>query len=361
MPASTGKSLPAPVRHAPLSQPTSPSVETAGTVRELWRHSCSGLDPHQWQQLERLLEDNADLFTARVTWGWEPSSLRRTATVGAVAYYSGALSQAEQNYCVTRRELLAVVEALRHFRPYLQGSHFRLRTDHASLTWLLKFKHPEGQVARWLEELQECNFKIEHRAGRHHTNTDALSCHPCAELGCGHCHRQEEKSQVEPEVAAVHTISEAGWLPVSPEQLREGQEADGTLWKVRGWLEAANRHNGLRSRLRGPSSRPTTGSGGALSCGTGWRIGDGRHPGWEATSSNSSFPERSAPKSSGWCMARWGRATSATIGLHPTTHSPPKPQLADRKVAALSPQHHWCDTAHPRSTHSATAATKLPQ
>ncbi|KAJ8360626.1 hypothetical protein SKAU_G00171510 [Synaphobranchus kaupii] len=51
-----------------------------------------------------------------------------------VAYYSRALGKAERNYCVTRRELLAVVRALHHFRPYLQGSHFLLRTDHASLT-----------------------------------------------------------------------------------------------------------------------------------------------------------------------------------------------------------------------------------
>ncbi|KAJ8414240.1 hypothetical protein AAFF_G00051100 [Aldrovandia affinis] len=127
----------------------------------------------------------------------------------AVTYYSGALSRAQRNYCMTRRELLAVVKAQRYFRPYLQGSHFRLRTDHASLTWLLNFKHSESQVAWWLEELQECHFQIEHRAGQHHTNADALSHHPCAELGCGHCHRQEEKSQLELEVAAVHTISEA--------------------------------------------------------------------------------------------------------------------------------------------------------
>ncbi|KAJ8412372.1 hypothetical protein AAFF_G00127080 [Aldrovandia affinis] len=97
---------------------------------------------------------------------------------------------------------------------------------------------PLTKRAKWhLEELQECNFQIKHRAGRHHTNA-VLSRRPCAELDCWHCHRQEEKSQVEPEVAAVHTISKAGWLPVSPEQLREGQEADGTLQKVRGWLEA---------------------------------------------------------------------------------------------------------------------------
>ncbi|KAJ8367401.1 hypothetical protein AAFF_G00320280 [Aldrovandia affinis] len=170
----------------------------------------------------------------------------------AVAYYSGVLSRAEQNCCVTCRELLAVVKALKHFRPYPQGSHFRLRTDHTSLTWLLNLKHPEGQVSRWLEELQECNFQIEHRAGRHHTNADALSRRPCAELGCGHCHRQEEKSQVEPEVAAVHTISEAGWLPVSPEQLREGQEADGMLRKVRGWLEAGRPPQWAEVSAEGP-------------------------------------------------------------------------------------------------------------
>ncbi|KAJ8333835.1 hypothetical protein SKAU_G00411540 [Synaphobranchus kaupii] len=83
-----------------------------------------------------------------------------------VAYYSRALGKAERNYCITRQELLAVVRALHHFRPYLQGTHFLPRTDHASLTWLLNFKDPEGQVARWLEQLQGYDFEIRHRAGR---------------------------------------------------------------------------------------------------------------------------------------------------------------------------------------------------
>ena len=50
-----------------------------------------------------------------------------------IAYYSKTLSPAERNYCVTRRELLAVVKSMKHFRPYLYGQQFRLRTDHASL------------------------------------------------------------------------------------------------------------------------------------------------------------------------------------------------------------------------------------
>ncbi|KAJ8409979.1 hypothetical protein AAFF_G00210200 [Aldrovandia affinis] len=64
-----------------------------------------------------------------------------------IAYYSHALSKTERNYCVTRRELLAAIAALRHLRPYLHGARFLVQTDHASLTGLLNFKNPAGQLA----------------------------------------------------------------------------------------------------------------------------------------------------------------------------------------------------------------------
>ncbi|GFU19190.1 retrovirus-related Pol polyprotein from transposon 412 [Trichonephila clavipes] len=61
------------------------------------------------------------------------------------------LSRAERNYCVTRKELLAIVKVVEHFHPYLYGRRFLLRTDHASLTSLLNFKNKEGQIARWIQ------------------------------------------------------------------------------------------------------------------------------------------------------------------------------------------------------------------
>lgn len=85
------------------------------------------------------------------------------------------LTLVHQRYCVTRKELLAVVRFTRQFHHYLLGSNFILRTDHSSLTWLYRFKRPEGQLARWLEELRQYNFVIEHRPGSHHANADALS------------------------------------------------------------------------------------------------------------------------------------------------------------------------------------------
>ncbi len=75
-----------------------------------------------------------------------------------IAYASRTLSQPERRYCVTRRELLAVVTFVQQFRSYLLGREFLLRTNHGSLTWLTNFKEPEGQLARWLERLQEFTF-----------------------------------------------------------------------------------------------------------------------------------------------------------------------------------------------------------
>ena len=108
-----------------------------------------------------------------------------------VAYFSRTLSPAERNYCVTRRELLAVLTAVRHFHSYLYGSQFTIRTDHASLQWLHHLKDPEGQLARWLARLGQYSYHIVHRPGERHANADAMSRRPCPD-DCGHCLKREK-------------------------------------------------------------------------------------------------------------------------------------------------------------------------
>ena len=53
-----------------------------------------------------------------------------------IAYASSHLQKTQRRYCVTRRELLAVVKFTRQFRHYLLGRSFLIRTDHNSLSWL---------------------------------------------------------------------------------------------------------------------------------------------------------------------------------------------------------------------------------
>ena len=100
-----------------------------------------------------------------------------------IADASRSLTKAELNYCITRRELLAVITFLQHFRPSLLGAPFTVRTDHHALAWIQKFKELEGQIARWVQKLQEYQFNIIHRPRLHHNNADALSRIPCRQCG----------------------------------------------------------------------------------------------------------------------------------------------------------------------------------
>lgn len=110
-------------------------------------------------------------------------------TIRVIAYYSRTLSRAERQYCVTRRELLAIVESIKHFHNYLYGVKFLIRTDHSALSWALKFQNPMGQQSRWLNTLSLYDFDVEHRPGVKHGNADALSRRPCGD--CKYCEKQE--------------------------------------------------------------------------------------------------------------------------------------------------------------------------
>ena len=102
-----------------------------------------------------------------------------------IAYGGRTLSSSERNYCVTRQELLSVIHFMKKYRCYLLGHHFRLRTDHAALTYLQKTPELRGQQARWLEITQDFDFTTEHRPGAQHGNADALSRKPCQQCGLG--------------------------------------------------------------------------------------------------------------------------------------------------------------------------------
>ena len=111
------------------------------------------------------------------------SQIGQDAAEHVIAYGSRALTKSERNYCTTRKEMLALVTFIKHFRPYLLGREFVVRTDHQALKWLQTFRDAEGQVARWQEALQEYNFRCIHRPGVKHGNADALSRRPARHHG----------------------------------------------------------------------------------------------------------------------------------------------------------------------------------
>ena len=172
-----------------------------------------------------------------------------------IAYGSRSLTKAERNYCAIRRELLALVLVyfMRHFRAYLIGRPFVVRTDHTALQWLQGFKEPEGQVARWLDQLQEFDFSLEHRPGKCHQNADALSRLPCRQCGQSHDGIQVE-SDAPAEVFAVPSVASSWVLPWTTQELWEAQLADPELKSVIEWLEAG-KGRPCRSEIQGVGTR----------------------------------------------------------------------------------------------------------
>lgn len=92
-----------------------------------------------------------------------------------VCYLSRSLTKQERKYSTTERECLAVLWSIEKLRPYIEGTHFTVVTDHWSLCWLNNLKDPTGRLARWAIRLQQYSFDLVHRKGKDHVVPDMLS------------------------------------------------------------------------------------------------------------------------------------------------------------------------------------------
>jgi hypothetical protein len=100
-----------------------------------------------------------------------------------LGYFSRLLSDSERQYCVTKREFLGVVKAVQHFKPYLYGQRFLIRTDNSAVSHMLTLTDAQPQIQRWQLFLSQFVFDVVHRPGRKHVNADVMSRLPCQQCG----------------------------------------------------------------------------------------------------------------------------------------------------------------------------------
>ena len=256
---------------------------TLGLVTFLWHthrfwHSCSTWNVRNARIIS--LPQRGPRIHSSLGLSWErgpflldtdASNVGIGAVLSQVHQASHALSKPERNYYTTRQELVAIVKAIDHFHPFLYGQKFTIRTNHASLQWLLNFKNPEGQIARWLDKLQTYDFCIVYHTGRSYQNADVLSHRPCFDTNCKHCQNQEQKHATEnaigmPNDCVVNLtqahVSEGPQSPsaslpregkevrdvdqpedeqLSPLQFRTHQMERKTIYHILGWKEAGKR------------------------------------------------------------------------------------------------------------------------
>ncbi|XP_047979196.1 uncharacterized protein LOC125221113 [Salvia hispanica] len=134
-----------------------------------------------------------------------------------VAYFSKTLSPRWLAKSAYEKELMALVLAIHHWRPYLLGRRFVVHTDQRSLRQLLA--HPLATPAQqnWAAKLLGYDFSIVYKEGRLNKAADALS--------------RRDKALLE-----LSAVSRATW----PEwtSVQSSIAADPTLAKIKTELEA---------------------------------------------------------------------------------------------------------------------------
>jgi len=126
-----------------------------------------------------------------------------------IAYGSHSMSKHEVGYCITRKELLAIYYFTQHFKHYLYGERFTLRTDHKALTFMMTTKKPiTPQFQTWINFLSSLDMDIQYRKGIHHNNADFLSrinCENCVQ--CQMKHEDAKRGKLKTKILTLMTKS----------------------------------------------------------------------------------------------------------------------------------------------------------
>jgi hypothetical protein len=123
-----------------------------------------------------------------------------------IAFFSKKLNGPELNYQIHDKELMAIIEAFKEWKPHLSGTTHQVQvyTDHKNLTYFATTKELNKRQTRWAEFLSEFNYRIIYRKGSENGRADALSRRPD--------HEEEKK----PEFQTIFQINENGDLEPSP-------------------------------------------------------------------------------------------------------------------------------------------------
>jgi len=94
---------------------------------------------------------------------------------GPLAFFSKPFAVRHLKVAAYERELIGLVQAVRHWRPYLWGHRFVVRTDHFALKYMLDQRLSTVPQHQWISKLFGFDFSVEYRPGRLNTVADALS------------------------------------------------------------------------------------------------------------------------------------------------------------------------------------------
>ena len=97
-----------------------------------------------------------------------------------VAFFLKRMVPAECNYKIYDKELLAIIQCFKEWRPELEGTAMPVKvlTNHKGLKYFMTTKKLTLRQAKWAEFLLKFNFKITYQSGKKNDKADALTKKP---------------------------------------------------------------------------------------------------------------------------------------------------------------------------------------
>jgi hypothetical protein len=93
-----------------------------------------------------------------------------------VVFFSRLVAPRHRSLAAYERELIGLVQAVRHWSPSLWGRRFVVKIDHYSLKYLLDQRLATIPQHHWAGKLLGFYFVVEYRSGATNVVADALSC-----------------------------------------------------------------------------------------------------------------------------------------------------------------------------------------
>jgi len=76
---------------------------------------------------------------------------------------------------IYEKEMSAILHALKKWRPYLMGRHFKVKKDHDSLKYFLEQRLSLEKQEKWVIKMLGYDFEIIYKKGKQNVVVDALS------------------------------------------------------------------------------------------------------------------------------------------------------------------------------------------
>ena len=92
-----------------------------------------------------------------------------------MGYFSKTMTPAERAYPIQDRELLAVVDTLKHYEPELLGTKFFVVTDHQALVYWSSKRLLSTRQVPWADVLANFDIIFQYRCRQENIAADALS------------------------------------------------------------------------------------------------------------------------------------------------------------------------------------------